>query len=385
MATLPNTASGGFLEVGAKRGSTRAVKGLFGPAFTGQLAEPDEIDLLTPDVEAEEPLQRPWDPAQKNPVRPSTGGSFSSWWSYVASFFSRGVMPPRIVTPTAHSLLKSSSSPIAPDRRKGKGVGRDEQNEESVDDLTQIKRAAVLADRNKDNRLDAEELLRLAEEVRERRRRKMTKEKMRKWDKDKNGKVSQQELIKKELAAAKLLDNKVEYLRIMKEDERGINDEYAEYLKLKFEAAKGGKSGELDMDELHVYVHPEIEAKVLEIEVGMQFRNADEDQDGRVSLKEFLVEARRGEDEDEFSSEAASTDFTTHDMDTSKSLDRAEFAEYLKGQVLLKKHVNIAMEAGDEDGDGLIHFEELMGSRKEAMLDSEFVEDYLLFHRRDEL
>jgi len=380
MAALPTTTSAGFLEVGAKR-TSRANKGLLGTVFKSSLSsdghdEPDdETELLTSDAEGAEPdvtevkpPQRPRDLPRKNPVRLSTSasasrqGSFSSFWSSVASLFGRGVNAPTIA---------ASSSSTASDRRKSKGTGTDD-DEESVDELTRIKRAGVLADTNKDNRLDEQELLRFAEEVRERRRWAMTKETMRKRDNDRNGKISKEE-VEKELATA------------YQDAGRAIGKDDAGYLKAKFDAADADKSRELDENEFHVYVHPEVEPKVLEIEVGFQFRIADHDHDGRVSLEEFFAEAERGEDEAEFSREDASADFEVHDTDTSMSLDRAEYTEYVKGQVLLKKHVKMVMDAGDEDGDGQIDLREELVHRKAAILDCEFVEDYFILHRRDEL
>lgn len=352
---------GGFLGLGNRPRSQAQLGGL------STLDEPqslldDEADDRTAETNDDVDTPAAKAAALRRTLAPlQTATARQSWGSYLTSiFFSEGI-------PTAQRQARKvqqarGSTPLAQGR---------EQQGEPLDDFARIRRAGALADANNDNRLSAEELLSFAEKVRERRRRVLTKEALLRYDTSKDGKVSQSEVAK----AAATGDHH--------EGLSGMDSN--EQVRLKFEAADIDQNGELNEKELHAYVHPEVEPRVLEVEIELQFRSTDHDIDGIVTLEEFLVEAKRGEEDAEFSKEDASSDFATHDLDGSKSLDRTEYTEYVKGHVLLHQHVKLAMEAGDGDADGHINLDEELFHRKEYILDSEFVEDYLLFHQRDEL
>lgn len=232
-------------------------------------------------------------------------------------------------------------------------MDEDDERLEAEDKLRLIRSSGAKADADKDGRLSAEEMLRFAETVREEARRLHTDEILKGIDADQDGSISMKEA---------QVDKH--------EDRMGVG-------RLRFDAADGDKDGALSREELVGYLHPELQAETLEIEIKSRLQSMDADKDAHVSLDEFLTEVRRA-DEGDFSEEDAKADFEAHDADKDGKLNSEELAGFVRGDVLLWAQIEQAMAAGDEDSDGYVHLHKELPRRMDKILDSEFVEDYFM-------
>lgn len=234
-----------------------------------------------------------------------------------------------------------------------------EHAEDTGKKLQRIQKAGVKADSDGNGMLSAEEMLLFAEGVLERQRQAHTKKILTGIDQNADGKVTTHE------AEAGLR---------MREEPQGLGVQTGQ---LRFQAADANADGTLDSEEFHSYLHPELRKETLDVESTSRLRIMDINKDGLVNVNEFVADARHG-DEGDFSEEDARADFHAHDADNNGILDEAEFTGFVRGDVLLWAQVQHTVAAGDHDADGHIHLQDELPHRIMQILDSEFVEDYLL-------
>lgn len=145
----------------------------------------------------------------------------------------------------------------------------------------------------------------------------------------------------------------------------------------RFNAADLDGNNWLNISEFHAFLYPQLSEMVFMIEKEFEFKRYDTDGNGLVDFKEFgsLNHAQNSEDFDE---ESTREDFDLHDSDRSGDLDHEEFGRLLTGHDLLVDSITKTIRAGDSDGDGQIHMEKELPGQLQRILESEFVEDFLL-------
>jgi len=224
----------------------------------------------------------------------------------------------------------------------------------------QLRRVARIVDTDNDARISEEELRSFAHGLKERQRRDHTLTAMRLVDADGSGDVDLAEL---------------------QAVQRNASSELLAQQAQRFSAADSDENSRLDFAEFHAFVHPELDDRVLAVEVARQLSAFDADGDGLVDFREFEREgAAHSKD---FSQEAALEDFELHDSDADGRLSAHEFGRLLSGHDLLQDSIRKALEAGDGDGDGHIHVDDELPGRLQHLLESEFIEDYF-FHKHAE-
>lgn len=213
-----------------------------------------------------------------------------------------------------------------------------------------------LIDTNNDTLLSHEELKRFAHSLKEQQRWKQTLLSFQRVDLDGSSSVTLDEIY----AAA-----------------RNQTEAVVRHQAERFKAADIDVNKWLSISEFHVFLHPELSETVFMIEKEFEFKRYDTDGNGLVDFKEFcgLNHAQNSEDFDE---ESAREDFDLHDSDRSGDLNHEEFGRLLAGHDLLADIITKTIRAGDNDGDGQIHMEKELPGRVQHILESEFVEDFLL-------
>jgi len=236
------------------------------------------------------------------------------------------------------------------------GVTRTPQDD--AEHIETLKRIGRRIDTNNDDLLSAEELHQFAKVLRQKQSLEKTSAILASADSDGDGAVSLAEL-------------------------RSANvDVYVdrpEHQAARFAASDSNEDGLLSAEEMHAFLHPEVNGKVLQVEAAYQFSLLDENKDARLDFDEF---AKMGH-EDDFHYEDCVEDFKLHDEDKDHFLSALEFEKVLQGHDLLQLSIKKLTDSVDTNGDGHIHVEHEVPHQLETLLDSEFVEDYF-YHQHAE-
>lgn len=251
----------------------------------------------------------------------------------------------------------------------------EEEDEERRRELAsqRVALAGRKADVDGDQRLSAQELRSFANAAQTRQRSAVASEVLQRKDLDKDGRISFAEAVN-QIAEAEGANA------------AGGSSQMHTYALAKFSAADADRDGNLVLEELVQFLHPDLAPELLEVETNFQIGWMDKNGNGVVDLAEFAPESGgRAQEDADFSYEDAVADFHMHDKDKSGGLDKWEVQDLLKGHVLMDHHIEKAIQSADDDNDGYIHVHRELPVHLEEFLDNEYVEDYFIQPHHDEL
>lgn len=201
-----------------------------------------------------------------------------------------------------------------------------------------------------------------------------------KLDHDKNGKVHIEEIMKYAHEARKAIVKKeiqgiFDEIESTQDGHLSLDEHIAEHEEFhegddeekekqrahqvaKFKAADLNNDGKLDKEELVHLMHPETHEEVLEVHTKEEMRKRDTDKDGRLSQKEWEVDATHGEYENPESHDPAD-DFVNLDANKDGFISMDELRHWESGKFHTEKAMKKLYELVDKDGDDHMSLEEL--------------------------
>lgn len=230
--------------------------------------------------------------------------------------------------------------------------------QDDAEHIETLKRIGRRIDANDDDHLSAEELHQFAKTLRQKQSLTRTSATFATADSNSDGAVSLEEI------RANNID---------------VYVDQPEHQAARFDASDANGDRVLSKDEMHSFLHPEVDRNVLQVEAAYQFSHLDADGNAALDFNEF---AKMGH-EDDFHYEDCVEDFKLHDKDGDHHLSAPEFERLLQGHDLLQISIKKLTDSVDTNGDGHIHVEHEVPHQLETLLDSEFVEDYF-YHEHAE-
>lgn len=237
----------------------------------------------------------------------------------------------------------------------------DETNEDSGDDgleqdtlnVEQLRAMHSKFDGNSDGKASMAEVLTYAGKMRLAIAKKDVHTILEEMDKDHNGKLSLQELLKD------------------MDQQTGGSDEDAKLIQdrkdieaQKFKVADSNGDGNLDADELPALFYPETHQGVLELVAKRTFDQKDTNKDGLLTSKEFW-EGDSVDGEEIAISDEENADFEKLDKDRSGKLDLAELTEWESGKFHTEEALKKLFDVADKDGDMHITATEFENAREQ--------------------
>mmetsp|Transcript_70554 Transcript_70554/g.187975 ORF Transcript_70554/g.187975 Transcript_70554/m.187975 type:complete len:304 (+) Transcript_70554:192-1103(+) len=238
-----------------------------------------------------------------------------------------------------------------------------------VTDLHRIAREKVDADG--DGHLDHSELVAFSMKLREKERHASTAEEMARWDSNRDGSVELMEL-HGDLGSLPESDVIRRALKSMKE---------------KFLLCDRDRDNRLSREELMIFLHPELDPDALALEARQQFDHLDRNRDGFVVLGEDQVEfgSLAGDDSTQLTpSHMDVKEFKLHDHNNDERLSLKEMEELVAGHKYVHGAIEEFMGGVDRDSDGRISLHEFESHDHHKLIDSIALEDWL-YHSHDEL